>query len=160
MNANFYSAVFSIRHLLKFLKQSSEPAIINISCLASSLSVGGTSIYSASKSALKSYTQILSSELDNKFYVGLVLMGAVNSDFYKNQNPEISKKILNQAINPRIAAKLILQGIEKKKGRIVVGFKAQLYDYATRLFPSRSIKWIKSWFKKKNINLLEEETNS
>ena len=160
MDANFYSAVFSIRHLLPILKDSKEPAIINISCLATSLHAEGTSAYSASKAALKSYTQVLSSELDNKIYVSLVLLGIVKSDFYKNQDLQISNKILEKAMSPRIASKIILDGICKKKKRIVVGVKTLVFDYVTRMFPSKSILWIKKWLKHKKINLINMEESS
>lgn len=160
MNANFYSAIFSIRHILSFLKESEEPAIINVACLASSLSIGGTSIYSASKSALKSYTQILAQELDKKFYVGLVLMGITNTKFYKNQNKIITSKLLERAMTPRVASRIIIDNMCKKKKRIVVGFKSLAYDHISRMFPTLSIEWIKRWLKYKKINLIDKNDDS
>ena len=157
ISANFFSCVFSIRHILPFLKQSNEPAIVNISCLSASLSVGGTSIYSASKSALKSYTQILGAELDDKFYVSLVLLGTTNTNFYKNQNGEVIKKLQHKAMPPRKASQIIIDGMCKKKRRIVVGFKTYALDGLCRMFPSLSVGLIKRWLKHKKINLLQEE---
>ena len=153
MNINFYSSVFAIRHLLPFLKKSSRPAIVNMSCLASSLSVGGTSIYSASKSALKSYTEVLADELDQKFYIGLVLLGVVSSDFYKNQEQNISKKLLSKATTPLSASNSIIKGILRKKRRIVVGIDANIYYHSSRLFPNLTHNFIKARIKRKNLKL-------
>lgn len=154
MNANFFSCIFSTRYLLPFLKEAEEPAIVNVSCLSSILSVGGTSIYSASKSALNSYTQILAHELDDKFYVGLVLLGLVNNEeFYKNQDKEINKKILKKSMTQSKASKNILFGICAKKRRIVVGVDARMIDGLSRIFPSLTPLIIKKYLKKKKINL-------
>ena len=128
--------------------------------MASSLSVEGTSIYSASKSALKSYTQILSSELEDKFYVSLVLLGAIKTDFYKNQKQELSVKLLEKAMSPRNASKIILNGMCKKKKRIVVGVKTQLYDYVSRMFPTKSLSWVKKWLKYKKIDLINNNSKN
>lgn len=155
-NTNFYASVFSIRYLLPYLKKSKTPAIINLSCLASSLSVGGTSVYSASKSALKSYTEILSQELDSKFYVALVKLGVVDTQFFKNQSKEHAQLLTKNALTPSKASKKIISGMERKKTRIVVGFKTHIYDNLSRLFPTLTSKALKMYFKKKKINLYKD----
>lgn len=154
MNENFYSCIFSTRYLLPILKEADEPAIINVSCMASVFSVGGTSIYSAAKSALNSYTQILSHELDDKFYVGLVLLGTIkNEEFYKNQDNNMTDKILNKALTLSQASKKILYGICVKKRRIVVGANAKLFDKLNGIFPTLTPLLIKKYMKRKKIKL-------
>lgn len=153
ISANFFSSIFSIRHMLPLLKKSEEPGIVNISCISPSLLLEGTSIYTASKSALISYTQILSQELDDNFYVGLVLLGMVKTDFYKHQKKEIVEKILNRAMTPSSASKKILYGMCKKKKRMVVGFDAKFFDGLSRVFPTLAPKLIKKYLKLKKINL-------
>lgn len=156
MNANFYSAVFSIRYLLPLLKKSKTPSIINISCLSAVMPVAGTSVYSASKAALKSYTEILTSELENKFYVSLVLIGTVKTEFYKNQDEKVSKKILNKALSPQFVANKILLALAKKKERIVIGFRTRAYDRFSRVFPIMSRKLTKKLMERKNIKLYKD----
>lgn len=65
MNINFYSAVYSIHTLLPMILKSKTPGIINIDSSASLMSLAGTSVYSASKAALKS----LSNHLEKSFAV-------------------------------------------------------------------------------------------
>lgn len=156
MNKNFYSSIFSIRHLLPFLKQSKSPTIVNISCLSSVMSVGGNSAYSASKAALKSYTEVLASELDGKFYVSLVILGTIKTDFYNNQSESISKKILQGATTPQEAANKIIIALLKKKERVVIGFKTRAYDHLSRLFPTMFRKYTKKLMDKKKIKLYDE----
>ncbi len=156
MNANFYSAIFSIRHILPMLKEGESPAIINISCLSSIMAIGGTSIYSASKSALKSYTEVLSAEVDDNFYVGLVLLGVIKTDFYKNQEETVIKKLLNRAMKPNDASNKIIKNLAKKKKRIVVGIDAYAFDSISRAFPTKSISWAKKWLQRKNLQLIKE----
>lgn len=141
MSVNFYSSVLAVRYLLPYLKKSKQPAIINISCISSALAVGGTSIYSASRSALKSYTDVLSSELDG-FYVGLVVLGNLGGDRYKNQEDRVSKELLVKALSPNVVSNKIIAGMQRKKQRIVVGVKTKILDYLSRFFPLKTNKII------------------
>ena len=55
MKVNFYSCVYSIKHMISILKKSTFPSIVNVSSSASLVTFAGISGYSASKSALKSF---------------------------------------------------------------------------------------------------------
>lgn len=59
---------------------------MNVSSAAALASIVGTSGYSASKSALKAYTEILAEELRGKAYVGLVMPGFARTDIMRSQN--------------------------------------------------------------------------
>lgn len=142
MTANFYSSVFSVRYLLPLLKLSPSPAIINIGCITAQMSIKGTGAYSASKSALTSYTEVLSQELEN-FYVAIVLLGVVKSEFYKNQDKTVQENILKYAISPNTACNKIISAMTKKKSRIVVGKYAKFADYAFRIFPVKAKRLLK-----------------
>lgn len=147
MNINFYASVYAVQHLLPLLKETKEPCIINITCISTLLAVGGTSIYCASKSALKAYTEVLSSELDD-FYVGIVIFGNVGGNRYKNQNNNISKQLLQKALSPNIVANKIIEGMRTKRRRIVVGAKTKVLHFFARAFPYKTSLYIK----KRNIN--------
>lgn len=56
MQINFYSALYAIDALLPTILQSKTPGIVNVASSAALCSLAGTSIYSASKGALKSFT--------------------------------------------------------------------------------------------------------
>ena len=72
MDINFYSAVYSMHALLPMLLESESPAIINVDSSAALMSLAGTSVYSASKSALKAMTESIREELRGKCYVGII----------------------------------------------------------------------------------------
>ena len=55
MNINFYSSVYSVKTMLPMLLESSTPAVINIDSSAALMTLAGTSMYSASKAALKGF---------------------------------------------------------------------------------------------------------
>ena len=53
MQINFYSSVYSMNALLPMLMQSNAAGVVNIASSAALCSLAGTSVYSASKAALK-----------------------------------------------------------------------------------------------------------
>ena len=85
MNINFYAAVYSMHALLPLILKSSSPAIINVDSSAALMSLAGTSVYSASKAALKSLTESMREELRGKCYVGIVCPGFTKTDIFRNQ---------------------------------------------------------------------------
>ena len=97
MDINFYSAVYSIHALLPILLESPSPAIINIDSSAALMTLAGTSVYSASKAALKSLSEALREELRGKCYVGIVCPGFTKTDIFRNQDSADAKaqKMLN-----------------------------------------------------------------
>lgn len=67
MGINFFSCVYSIEALLPILKSSGKkPAVINVSSSAALCPLAGTSCYSASKGALKNFTQAVAQETEGK----------------------------------------------------------------------------------------------
>ena len=68
MNINFYSSVYSVKTMLPMLLESSTPAVINIDSSAALMTLAGTSMYSASKAALKGFTEALRIEFKDKMY--------------------------------------------------------------------------------------------
>ena len=68
ININFYSCVYSVKTFLPMLLQSTDPGIVNIDSSAALMSLAGTSMYSASKAALKGFTEALREEFRGKCY--------------------------------------------------------------------------------------------
>ena len=69
VNTNFMANIFSIKTLLPLLKKSKTPAIINVCSSAGLCSVVGQSMYSATKSAMRSFTEALTQEYKKQIFV-------------------------------------------------------------------------------------------
>ncbi|MCI5739544.1 MAG: SDR family oxidoreductase [Ruminococcus sp.] len=138
MNINFYSAVYSMHALLPLLLESSAPAIINIDSSAALMSLAGTSVYSASKAALKSLTESMREELRGKCYVGIVCPGFTKTDIFRNQSSsdEKAQKMLNMvSTSCDTMVKWIMNGIKKQHELMVFGMDAAFMNYFGRLLP-------------------------
>ncbi len=137
MNINFYSAVYSINALLPMILKSSTPAVINVASSAALMSLAGTSTYSASKGALKSFTESLREELRGKCYVTVICPGFTKTDIFRNQeNTGKGEKMIN-AISTDCdrMVNMIVNGIENKKELMVFGFDAQFMKIFGRITP-------------------------
>ncbi len=153
---NLYSCIFAVKHLYDNLKQSRCPSIINICCSSANMGIAGTSIYSASKSALKCYTEVMQQELKG-FYVGLLILGLVKTDFWKNQEDVLKNKINSRAMAVSLAAERIVKCIVKKKKRAVVGFDAYLTDRMIRLMPTKARSFINKYLSRKKYRFIDDE---
>ncbi|MGN1123663.1 MAG: SDR family NAD(P)-dependent oxidoreductase, partial [Eubacterium sp.] len=91
MNINFYSCVYSVKTLLPVIMREEDPGIINIDSSAALMTLAGTSMYSASKAALKGFTEALRVEFKGKCYVGLVCPGFTKTDIFRDQQNEGGK---------------------------------------------------------------------
>ncbi|MBR3738821.1 MAG: SDR family NAD(P)-dependent oxidoreductase [Eubacterium sp.] len=139
MNINFYSCLYSIKALLPFILQSQTPAIINIDSASALMTLAGTSIYSASKAALKSLTEALREEYRGKIYVGLVCPGFTKTGIFRNQGTEENRadmKIMDMISTDcdKMVAK-IMSGIRHKKAMQVHGFDTHSMSLFNRIMP-------------------------
>ena len=138
MNINFYSAVYSIHALLPLLLESSTPAIINIDSSAALMTLAGTSVYSASKAALKALTEALREELRGKCYIGLVCPGFTKTDIFRNQESSDDKaqKALNMvSTSCDRMVKMIMNDIKSQRKLGVHGFDAAFMNHFGRAMP-------------------------
>ena len=138
MDINFYSAVYSIHALLPVLLESSTPAIINVDSSAALMTLAGTSVYSASKAALKSLSEALREELRGKCYVGIVCPGFTKTDIFRDQSSTDDKgtKMLN-AVSTTCdkMVNMIMRDIKLKRPLGVHGFDAAFMNYFGRILP-------------------------
>lgn len=136
MQINFFSCIYSVNALLPILLRSQNAGIINIASSAALCSLAGTSIYSASKSALKSFTDALREEHRRDCYVGLVCPGFTKTDIFRNQEKSSDKtmKALNfVSTDCDKMVELIEKGIWKKKADMVFGIDAHAMNIGNKL---------------------------
>lgn len=159
MNINFYSAVYSIKALMPFLLNSENGAVINIDSSASLMSLAGTSSYSASKAALKAFTEALREEYRGKLYVGLVCPGFTKTDIMRNQSAESKKgqKLIDMiSTDCDFMVKMIMFGIEHKQALQIHGMDAHAMSIFGKLFPVNGSRLFSAVMKAADIDIFSE----
>lgn len=159
ININFYSCIYSTKTLLPMLMQSSTPAVINIDSSAALMTLSGTSMYSASKAALKGFTEALRNEYSGKMYVSLVCPGFTKTDIFRDQNAENSngQKVMDMiSTDCDIMVKRIMRGIENKYPMQVRGFDAHAMSIANRIAPVYGSKLFSSIMRMANVDIFQE----
>ena len=160
MNINFYSCIYSVKTMLPILQKSSTPAIINIDSSAALMTLAGTSMYSASKAALKSFTEALRLEFAGKIYVGMVCPGFTKTDIFSGQGDvgkgRGSKIIEMVSTDCDKMVKMIMFGIERKMPMQVRGMDAHAMSICNRLLPVASSKLYSTIMKAAKVDIFDE----
>lgn len=160
MNINFYSCIYSVKTMLPILQKSSSPAIINIDSSAALMTLAGTSVYSASKAALKSFTEALRLEFAGKIYVGMVCPGFTKTDIFSGQGDvgkgRGSKIIEMVSTDCDKMVKMIMFGIERKMPMQVRGMDAHAMSICNRLLPVAGSKLYSTIMKAAKVDIFDE----
>ncbi|MEG0546937.1 MAG: SDR family NAD(P)-dependent oxidoreductase [Oscillospiraceae bacterium] len=141
MKINFFSCVYAVHSMLPIIMRSKSPAIINVDSSAALMSLAGTSMYSASKAALKAFTEALREECRGKCYVAIICPGFTKTSIFRNQNKEGADKAFEMIATPcDKMVKKIMRGIKSKRRLMVFGKDAILMNYFGRLMPVKGSK--------------------
>lgn len=150
-NVNFWGMVYVTKAFLPYLLKRPEAHIVNTASMGAFLPVPGQTAYGASKAAVSLFSDGLHSELlDTNVRVMTVFPGATATNITVNSGvdlnvEEMSKK--DQSIKMTTAAdaaRIIIEGMEKNKYHVLVGFDARMMDFLRRLMPERAAKIILS----------------
>lgn len=146
-NINFKSQIVMIKEVLPYLKKTKGSHIANVSSLFGIITPSGQSAYSASKFAVKGFSEVLRQELEplgigvsTVFPGGVKTNIAANTKIGEGANKNAIQKEAksfesNLTMTPEYAAKVIVNGIEKRKVRILIGATTKFLDFMTRLMP-------------------------
>jgi 3-oxoacyl-[acyl-carrier protein] reductase len=100
---NFFSQLLIIQKLLKLLKKSKNPSIINISSVASFLSKKGNIPYGGSKAVLNYATKILANELSNyKIRVNAIAPSVLENKMGNLMNEKSKKELIDNSFQKKI----------------------------------------------------------
>ncbi|MGX6603443.1 SDR family NAD(P)-dependent oxidoreductase [Micromonosporaceae bacterium Da 78-11] len=147
MNVNFRAPMLLTHALLSALTATPGGHLVNVSSLFGLIAPAGQSAYSASKFALRGLSQVLHSELaDDGVGVTTVHPGGIRTRIAENARvgtgvPESEvaphRKVFAALLSypPEKAAKEILDGVAKRKARVLIAFNAKLPDVLARLLP-------------------------
>jgi len=144
---NFYSQIYGTKTFLDNIEQVGG-GILNISSSSALCPVVGTAMYSASKSAIKGFTEALAIEMKGKMFVGVIFPGFTKTELFRNQD-NMSKFMYNISSDADKVAKKIIRALRKKKMRTVIGFDAHLMNIFYRIMPKTTMKILAKVLKSK-----------
>lgn len=154
MNINFFSCVYAIKTLAPLILKSENPAIINIDSSAALMSLAGTSVYTASKAALRGLTEAIREEMRGQIYVGLVCPGFTKTEIFRAQTQSGGEKAFDLISTPcDKMVDRILKGILRKKEFMTYGFDGKMMNFFGRLMPVRGGKLFSLVMKKSKLPL-------
>ncbi|MBQ7924532.1 MAG: SDR family NAD(P)-dependent oxidoreductase [Clostridia bacterium] len=145
MRVNYFSIVYAVETVAPILapsvacKRSGKPvdlpAVVNIASSAALCSVVGTAAYSASKSAVKGYTEVLQMEEKGKKYIGIIYPGTTATELFRDDEHTKNSALDKIAMPADKMAKKIAKKILKKRKRAVVGWDAKLMYWTAKIMP-------------------------
>lgn len=149
LGINFWGIVYMTQAFMPKLKESSESYLVNVSSLFGLIGSEDQSAYCATKFAVRGFTESLRREAKGtSLNVSCVNPGGIKTNIAKNarfyrkgklvENTEKLEKRFDKLARTTSAkaAEIIITGMKKKKGRIIVGSDARLMDRLQRLMPA------------------------
>ena len=153
MNINFWGVVYGTKLFLPILRQKKSAHIINVSSVFGFIAPPGNAAYSASKFAVRGFTEALRHELaDSNVAVSLVHPGGIRTNIANNGKLGASAReaerratvnMFNEQMTPTLpekAAEVIVRGIKRREPRILIGSDARQISFFSRLFPRQYLK--------------------
>lgn len=148
MGINFWGVVYGVKYFLPILKQQTRAQIVNLSSVFGIIAPVGQSAYSASKFAVRGFTESVRHELEGtSVFVSCVHPGGIHTPIAKRARlgAHASQSKREAAIaffeqvtptSPEAAAARILKGVERREPRILIGQDARKIDIVQRLRPA------------------------
>jgi NAD(P)-dependent dehydrogenase (short-subunit alcohol dehydrogenase family) len=148
MGINFWGAVYGVKCFLPILQREPRAHIVNLSSVFGIIAPAGQTAYSASKFAVRGFTEALRHELEGtSVFVSCVHPGgirtpiAVRARVGANASPSVRGEAIKRfdrltPTSPEAAAQRILDGVEKREPRILIGGDARAIDILQRLRPT------------------------
>jgi NAD(P)-dependent dehydrogenase (short-subunit alcohol dehydrogenase family) len=163
MQINFWGVVYGCRFFLPLLEREPDAHIVNISSVFGLIGPPGQTAYSASKFAVRGFSESLREELS---LTGAVKVTSVHpagiatpiarsaraghgvTTEARHEAEELFKKVAT--IPPEEAAQVIVKGILANKNRVLIGRDAYGIDRIARLFPARASSLMARWLMKRS----------
>ena len=141
MQVNYFSHVYACNALLPILRKNEKslPAIVNVSSCAALCTVVGTGVYSASKAALKSYTEALMIEEKGRLHVGLICPGTTATELFDGDENTKNSALSYIAMPAEKMANKIAKKILRRRKRAVLGLDAKLMSFCAKVLPIKGL---------------------
>jgi short-subunit dehydrogenase len=156
MGVNFWGTVFACKAFLPILKRQDEAHIVNVSSVFGLLGFARKSGYSASKFAVRGFTEALRMELASSS-VGVTLLypGPVDTNIVRDgravseeQKQAETAFLARRAISTEYVAARTLRGIRRNSARVLLGVDYHVADWLVRLSPALAQK-AGAWFSRR-----------
>ncbi len=147
MNINFRAPVLLTHHLLPALTAEAGGHLVNVSSLFGLIAPAGQSAYSASKFALRGFSQVLRAELAERGVgVTTVHPGGIRTRIAESariggdvdaEEAERHQRAFARLLTypPEKAAAEILAAVERRRARVLIAASAKVPDLLARLLP-------------------------
>ena len=137
MKINYYPSVYCVETLASHMKKAGKylPYIVNVSSSAGLCPVVGTTAYTASKFALKGYTQALALDTKGKLHVGVVFPGTTATELFSSDIQTHNSALDKIAMPVEKMAKKIARKIRKRKRYMVMGWDAKIMNFMAKIMP-------------------------
>ncbi|MFI7543911.1 SDR family NAD(P)-dependent oxidoreductase [Actinoplanes sp. NPDC049599] len=147
MAVNFTAPLLLTHHLLPALTAAPGSHLVNVSSLYGLIAPPGQSAYSASKFALRGFSEALRGELlESGVGVTTVHPGGIRTRIAESAEVgagvpaaevEPQQRVFAALLTypPERAAREILDGVERRRGRVLIAASAKLPDLLARLLP-------------------------
>lgn len=149
MNINFWGTVYGVKLFLPVLREQRAAHIINVSSVFGLVAPPGNAAYSASKFAVRGFTEALRHELeDTNISVSCVHPGGVATNIARSGRvgARVDQAVKEESVKYHTkvsrttsdqAARQIIRGIKRRSKRILVGTDARIIDVVHRAAPER-----------------------
>ena len=154
MNINFWGVVNGVEAFLPHIRTTNQGYVVNVSSLFGLVGLPLQSTYNASKFAVRGYTEALKMEMaGTSVQVSCVHPGGIATNIAKSSRVDEralkggQSKLIDDferlaVTTPEQAAAAIIDGMVKKRRRILIGNDAKVMDWFARHFPNSYEKWL------------------
>jgi short-subunit dehydrogenase len=146
LDIDLHAPVALTSALLPVLLASPGSHLVNVSSIFGIVAPPGQTAYSTAKFGLRGFTEALGGELAGRVGVTVVHPGGIRTRIAEHarlaagldpaeaqRGREAVARLLT--IPPRVAAERILEGVERRRPRVLIGTSAVLPDLAARIAP-------------------------
>ena len=146
---NFWGTVRMTRAFLPLLRRSDDARLVNLSSIYGMIAPPGQAAYVASKFAVRGFSESLRHELEaTTVGVTVVHPGGVATAIVRNARPrpgDTPDEVQRQRrsiearlrLPPAVAAKRIIDAVQRRRPRVLVGLDARIAATAERIAPVR-----------------------
>lgn len=154
MGINFWGVVYGTQAFLPLLRRATQGHLVNLSSVFGLISVPTQSAYNAAKFAVRGYTEALRQEMaGSSIHVCCVHPGGIKTNIAqaaRGGDPAISAEERGNEFRklarttPEDAARKIIDAIERRRKRLLIGGDAAVISLLTRLFPVRYPRFVQA----------------